>query len=310
MQESQEEPLTLGELLRLYRERAEIRQEVVAQFCSVPKRRVIEIEKGTGRPPDEKFIEMFIAGLKDQGYELSDQQCKLIQFKHKNTASPKRSRNTQSHFTPINLESASQPDEAEAGDVSTETEELPVSERPLQSWRLRFVLLLLAAIIVVVAFISVPVLFPHTSGSSPQQQPTSFPQQHKVVTQQTIAVPAQGGWVDTGINIQQGDTVRITASGKWTLDTADPNLGYADCKGYHFPSGAPRTEPWASIQTFPIGALIGLVGEEDEENKRIRIGCDIEFFSATSGPLRLKANDSSEVDDNAGTMQVQIVVER
>src|ERR1022692_1790231 len=58
---------------------------------------------------------------------------------------------------------------------------------------------------------STPSPSPSLSSSPPPPPPTSV----------TVTIPANGGWVDTGIALTLSDAVTITASGSWTPDGAD-----------------------------------------------------------------------------------------
>jgi hypothetical protein len=66
----------------------------------------------------------------------------------------------------------------------------------------------------------------NTGTSSPAPPPTSPSSSAGVTTQ--VTVPADAGWVDTGIALSSSDTVSITASGSWTAD----GVNYTGPDGY------------------------------------------------------------------------------
>lgn len=106
-----------------------------------------------------------------------------------------------------------------------------------------------------------------------------------------VDVSGKQAWLDTGVNIQTGDTVRITATG---------TLKYMDAKE-NGPDGLARG--WRDLlRQYPVnqsgrGALIGRIGDRDTSlpflvgaSKEVRAGASGRLFLGVNQP----ANDSGE----------------
>lgn len=131
-------------------------------------------------------------------------------------------------------------------------------------------------------------------------KPTSVPNQ--------ITVESNRGWQSSGIRLNQGDRISITASGRVVIREASPNPWESEPQGislqYH--------------QGFPLGKLIAVVipidapenesGNESRTTARLTpfaIGNKYAWTSNQSGVLLLKANEpSSQLFDNSGAYKV------
>lgn len=108
-------------------------------------------------------------------------------------------------------------------------------------------------------------------------------------------------WVDTGLDLVEGDVLRIAATGTITFAT-NKNTG---------PNGAARD--WRDlVRTLPVndagrGALIGKMGESGTTVKAFLVGEHAEFTAERNGRLFLGINDNT-YDDNRGSFHVKIEV--
>jgi PA-IL-like protein len=110
-----------------------------------------------------------------------------------------------------------------------------------------------------------------------------------------VRVEARSAWTDTGIEVRQGQTLFIAASGRvrWGPNRQDGPQGERN---------SPRNDG-RPIPSRPAGALIGRVGE----------GHDYFFVGESSGPIRMRSagqlyigiNDDF-LNDNSGTFSVTI----
>lgn len=107
-------------------------------------------------------------------------------------------------------------------------------------------------------------------------------------------------WTDTGIDLKEGDTLRITASG---------TIHYTSSKTCG-PTGGERT--WQDLlRPLPVndsgrGALIGLIGQTGVAQPFF-IGAEAQFDVEKDGRLFLGINDDN-YQNNSGTFRVRIEV--
>ncbi len=128
----------------------------------------------------------------------------------------------------------------------------------------------------------------------------------------TFVVPAAAGWVDTGIDLAQGDEVMVKAKGEITLQKGNPA---ATCG----PDGIDIMTVQQPIPDRNIGALIGKVaqlisskidedtGEEirDEIVAYVFFGAENDVLAPIKGRLYLGINETV-IKDNAGEFTAQI----
>jgi hypothetical protein len=118
---------------------------------------------------------------------------------------------------------------------------------------------------------------------------------------QEIQLTGDSSWTDTGIDVQAGEHVVITASGK---------LRYADAKADNGPEGLTRGFK-DLIRVLPFndagrGALIGRIGDADIAQSFL-IGAKKDVLAPVSGRLSVGINQTTS--DNAdGTYTVRIEV--
>jgi hypothetical protein len=129
----------------------------------------------------------------------------------------------------------------------------------------------------------------------------------------TIAVPADAGWVDTGIDVGPGEELRISASGEINLQRGNPE---AVCG----PAGLDLITVEQPIPNANLGALIGkvaqLVASRTDEDSRMEVRDEI-FMLFLIGPekaltvpfkgrLYLGVNENV-LKDNGGEYAVLVV---
>lgn len=110
-----------------------------------------------------------------------------------------------------------------------------------------------------------------------------------------IQVPANGGWVNTGLTVQQGQTLLFQTTGEVRLST-DMN-DVATAAGAK--SGRRATN--APLPTALAGALIGRIGN----GQVFGIGDQTSVPAPNAGTLFLAVNDD-QLADNAGSFGVEV----
>lgn len=128
----------------------------------------------------------------------------------------------------------------------------------------------------------------------------------------TLVVPAAAGWVDTGIDLAQGDEIVVKGQGEITLQKGNPA---AVCG----PGGIDIMTVQQPIPDRNIGALIGKVaqlistkidedtGEEirDEIVAYVFFGVENDVMAPIKGRLYLGINETV-IKDNAGEFTASI----
>ena len=110
-----------------------------------------------------------------------------------------------------------------------------------------------------------------------------------------IRVPANAGWVSTGITVARGQTIQISSNGEVRLSTDNDDV--ATTAG----SKKGRMAGNSQLPGALAGALIGRVGN----GQPFGIGNQASFSAPASGLLYLAVNDD-QVGDNAGEFGVTI----
>ena len=114
-----------------------------------------------------------------------------------------------------------------------------------------------------------------------------------------VIVDAQRGWIDTGIDVNRGDILSISASGTATLSTNMSDV--AEPGG----SRTGRRANSAPLPNEPAGALIARIGG----GSPIAVGSRQSVTANMTGRLFLAVNDD-HFDDNRGTYRVTVAVGR
>lgn len=115
----------------------------------------------------------------------------------------------------------------------------------------------------------------------------------------TVATTVFGNrrWTDTGLTLESGDEVTITASGKIFHSVENQRrVG---------PDGEPRTKcPSNVLMSADHGALLGMIGGDGEP---FFVGDNRRFQAERSGQLFLGVNDTG-VENNSGAFEAEITV--
>jgi len=156
-----------------------------------------------------------------------------------------------------------------------------------------------------VAFLLAFVAFTPTTFSQPQPPPAKqasaeTPHGKKRLSQE-VQLTGDEPWIDTGIDVQAGEHVLITASGK---------LRYADAKDDNGPEGLARGFK-DLLRVLPFneagrGALIGRIGDQDTAQPFV-VGPRRDVSAPISGRLAVGINQASN-DTGDGTYAVRIEV--
>lgn len=143
----------------------------------------------------------------------------------------------------------------------------------------------------------------------------------------TVTVTATQGWVSTGLLVNAGDTISVTASGSWRPGASWPVVG---------PDG--EVSPWrdnflnltdvgnsiATTDTPHFAALIGYIGNNPppfgsytnpsilpDAQRVFLLGSNVTTSAAFQGPLWLNFNDdaySGNTSDNSGSVTATVSV--
>jgi hypothetical protein len=110
-----------------------------------------------------------------------------------------------------------------------------------------------------------------------------------------IDVVAKRDWTSTGLIVKRGDRIRITATGSVTIDPAS-----GQTTG---PEGSDLADPKKLMQDQPTGALIGVIGADNDDF--IFIGRQVDFTATRDGLLFLSVNEGV-LADNTGSYKATI----
>lgn len=105
-------------------------------------------------------------------------------------------------------------------------------------------------------------------------------------------------WQDSGVNVERGQTYRISASGKWTINS--------DTCGWSGPDGGsgPCAAPLSAKQTV-AGSYLALIGRIGD-GPAFLVGGGIELTADRSGRLSLRINDApGGFENNEGSVTVR-----
>ena len=134
--------------------------------------------------------------------------------------------------------------------------------------------------------------YPFTAAASSASNPTSD-LNPGLDAAGAIRVPANGGWVSTGMRVRRGEVLSFSTTGEVQLsDNASDRAR---------PAGTARMAPGSPLPTVNAGALIGRVGT----SRPFGIGDQTSVPMPFDGVLSLAVNDD-ERSDNAGAFVVSI----
>lgn len=142
---------------------------------------------------------------------------------------------------------------------------------------------------------------PQASDKRDAQNPSAPAPAGKKRLSQEIQITGEETWMDSGIDVQAGEHVLITATGK---------LRYADAKEENGPEGLGRGFK-DLLRVLPLnesgrGALIGRIGDKDTA-QTFFIGARRDVLAPVSGRLSVGINQASS-DSGDGTYAVRIEI--
>jgi hypothetical protein len=100
----------------------------------------------------------------------------------------------------------------------------------------------------------------------------------------TVDVSLSSNWIDSGVDLRRGERVKVDATGTIYVNRSRIT-----------PAGLSTTDPNAPLPRAPEGALIGVVGN-DNDSPIVQIGAASEFTADRDGRLYLTVNRSSYTD--------------
>ena len=170
---------------------------------------------------------------------------------------------------------------------------------------LKLTILLTLRLSLVVALLENPARAQLVREAAPPQTGTEkdnskAPSGRKRVSQE-VQITGDQEWVDTGIDVQPGEHVVVTASGK---------LRYGDAKEDNGPDGLARSFR-DLLRVLPFneagrGALIGRIGDKDAAQPFL-VGARRDLVAPVAGRLALGVNEPTD-DTGTGTYVVQVEV--
>jgi len=107
---------------------------------------------------------------------------------------------------------------------------------------------------------------------------------------------ANNGWTNSGLVVRKGQRLRITATGRVSLGTGR----------FSTPAGIPGTDNDKLMRTEPTGALIAVIGDDNDDF--LLIGTRRDFVAQRDGVLFLGVNEGN-LADNTGTYDLVIEAE-
>jgi hypothetical protein len=117
----------------------------------------------------------------------------------------------------------------------------------------------------------------------------------------TVFVPATQAWTDTGITLSQGETVRISASGRAQYSLTSPSV---NPQGISFSNPNCAGVQYAGLSAIPFTApgqrCYSLIGRLGDAPINFEVGSSFSWKAPQSGELYLGFNDSVYTDNIGG----------
>ena len=108
-----------------------------------------------------------------------------------------------------------------------------------------------------------------------------------------VMVQPAAGWTSSKMRVKRGDRIQVKATGRISLGR----------QGTCGPDGIGAVDPDALMPDKPLGALIAVIGDENDDF--IYIGTDAEFISPHDGTLFFGVNEG-DLTDNSGTISAHV----
>lgn len=164
---------------------------------------------------------------------------------------------------------------------------------------------------------------------TPTPTPTPTPSPTPSTTTQTVQVGTDVQWVNTGITLNEGDTLAISATGSWS---AGPNAGFTGPDGYSQPytdhflnlTDLGACSDCASTDVPGWGALVGYIGNNPpaagsytstsirpEAQRVFLVGSSFQSSRLPAGTLWLVFSDdaySAYTSDNSGQVTATLTL--
>ena len=140
-----------------------------------------------------------------------------------------------------------------------------------------------------------------TAKQDPQNPASAQTPQGKKRLSQEVQLTGEESWIDTSIDVQAGEHVLITATGK---------LRYVDAKDDNGPEGIPRGFK-DLLRVLPFneagrGALIGRIGDQDTAQPFV-IGARRDVLAPVSGRLSIGINQTgNETGDGNYAVRIEV----
>ena len=123
-----------------------------------------------------------------------------------------------------------------------------------------------------------------------------------LATEMSVTVSAQRGWQATGIHVEQGQSLRVAADGRYVVGTA-PSAWQSEADGVTL----------RYYRGQPLGKLLlTIAGPENKEPEFsevlpiVAIGSAAKWTAPAAGQILLRINESGTgLDDNSGEMSVK-----
>ena len=152
-----------------------------------------------------------------------------------------------------------------------------------------------------IALLSAPILLDAQTSPPPASQDSTAPPPARQILAKSFTLKGSSVWTDTGITLEAGQRIEVTADG---------TLRYGDAKQDNGPDGLTRNFK-DLIRILPFndagrGALIGRIGDADVAQSFL-LGAHKEVISPISGKLAIGINQAtSDTGDGSYTVKIQV----
>jgi hypothetical protein len=152
-----------------------------------------------------------------------------------------------------------------------------------------------------IALLSAPILLAAQTSAPPASQDSTAPPPAKQILSKSFTLKGSSVWTDTGITLEAGQRIEVTADG---------TLRYGDAKQDNGPDGLTRNFK-DLIRILPFndagrGTLIGRIGDADVAQSFL-LGAHKEVISPISGKLAIGINQAtSDTGDGSYTVKIQV----
>jgi hypothetical protein len=152
-----------------------------------------------------------------------------------------------------------------------------------------------------IALLCAPTLLKAQASAPPASQDSAAPPPAKQIASKSFTLKGSTVWTDTGITLEPGQHIEVTAEG---------TLRYGDAKQDNGPDGLTRNFK-DLIRILPFndagrGALIGRIGDADVAQSFL-LGAHKEVIAPISGKLAIGINQAtSDTGDGSYTVKIQV----